>query len=166
MLSYDRFSTHIGQLIVVKSELVVCFIGLPSVTIARVEAWANRHFPGESLRPAPAPFERERRELRKYAEGRRTTFTFPLDHHNTPFSLLVLEEVCRVPYGKTASYGAIARRVGHPRSARAVGRAMAANPLPLVIPCHRIIGSGGSLTGFGGGLALKKELLRLESRGS
>lgn len=163
MLTYDRFSTHIGQLTVVKNERGVCFIGLPSVTIDLVQAWANRHFPGESLRPGPAPFERERRELREYAEGRRTTFTFPLDHHNTPFSLQVLEEVGRVPYGKTASYGAIARRVGRPRSARAVGRAMATNPLPLVIPCHRIVGSGGSLTGFGGGLALKKELLRLES---
>ncbi len=166
MLTYDRFRSRTGQLIVVKSERGVCFIGLPSVTIDLVQAWANRRFPGESLRPAPAPFERERRELREYAEGRRTTFTFPLDHHNTPFSLLVLEEAGRVPYGKTASYGAIARRVGRPRSARAVGRVMAANPLPLVIPCHRIVGYGGSLTGFGGGLALKKELLRLESRGA
>ncbi len=166
MLTYDRFSTPIGQLTVVKSERGVCFIGLPSVTMSRMQRWAKRRFPGETLRSAPAPFERERRELREYAEGRRTTFTFPLDHHNTPFSLQVLEEVCRVLYGKTASYGDIARWVGRPRSARAVGRAVAANPLPLVIPCHRIIGSGGSLTGFGGGLALKKELLQLESYGA
>ncbi len=163
MLTYDRFSTHIGQLTVVKNERGVGFIGLPSATMSQIQRWAKKHFPGEALCSTPAPFEQERRELREYAEGRRTTFTFPLDHHNTPFSLQVLEEVCRVPYGKTASYGAIARRVGRPRSARAVGRAMATNPLPLVIPCHRIIGSRGSLTGFGGGLALKKELLRLES---
>jgi len=166
MLTYDRFSTRIGQLTVVKSEQGVCFIGLPSATTARVEAWVNRHFPGESLRPAPAPFEQEQRELQEYVDGRRTTFTFPLDHHNTPFSIQVLEEVRRIPYGETASYGDIARRVGRPRAARAVGRAVATNPLALVIPCHRVIGSSGSLTGFGGGLALKKELLRLESRGS
>jgi len=166
MLTYDRFSTRIGQLTVVKSEQGVCFIGLPSATTARVEAWVNRHFPGGALRPAPAPFEQEQRELQEYVSGQRTTFTFPLDHRNTPFSIQVLEEVRRIPYGETASYGDIARRVGRPRAARAVGRAVATNPLALVIPCHRVIGSSGSLTGFGGGLALKKELLRLESRGS
>lgn len=166
MLTYDRFNTHIGQLTVVKIERVICFIGLPSVTMSRVEAWVNRHFPGESLRSAPAPFEQERHELREYTSGSRTSFTFPLDHRNTPFSLQVLEEVRRVPYGGTASYGDIARRVGHPRAARAVGRAVAANPLPLVIPCHRVVGYDGSLTGFGGGLSLKRELLLLESRGA
>lgn len=166
MLTYDRFSTCIGQLTVVKSEQGVCFIGLPSAITARMEAWVNRHFSGGSLRPAPAPFEREQRELQEYVSGRRITFTFPLDHRNTPFSIRVLEEVRRIPYGETASYGDMARRVGCPRAARAVGRAVATNPLALVIPCHRVIGSSGSLTGFGGGLALKKELLRLESRGA
>jgi len=164
MLTYDRFNTPIGQLTVVKSERGVCFIGLPSATMARVEAWAARHFPGESLYPAPAPFELERRELREYAAGRRTTFTFPLDHRNTPFSTQVLKAVSRIPYGSMATYGAIARQVDRPRAARAVGRAVATNPLALVIPCHRVVGTGGSLVGFGGGLALKEELLRLESR--
>ncbi len=166
MLTYDRFTTPIGQLIVAKSDRGVCYIGLPSASITQVEAWARRTFPGESLVPAPEPFNRERRELGEYAGGQRTHFTFPLDHHNTPFSLQVLEEVRRVSYGETATYGDIARRVGRPRAARAVGRSVGANPLALVIPCHRIVGSDGSLTGYGGGLALKKELLRLELRGA
>ncbi len=166
MLTYDCFSTRIGRLTVVKSERGICFIGFPSVTMSRVETWVNRHFPGESLHPALKPFERERCEFREYASGSRTAFTFPLDHRNTPFSLQVLEEVRRVPYGETASYGDIARRAGRPRAARAVGRAVATNPLPLVIPCHRVVGSNGSLTGFGGGLVLKRELLRLESDGA
>ncbi|MFC1543036.1 methylated-DNA--[protein]-cysteine S-methyltransferase [Candidatus Neomarinimicrobiota bacterium] len=164
MLLYDLFSTRIGTLTVVKSGRGVCFIGLPSATIAQVEAWANRHFPGESLQNARAPFVQERREFREYLDGQRTTFSLLIDHRNTPFSTKVLEEVSHIPYGSTATYGAIARKVDHPRAARAVGRAVATNPLALVIPCHRILGSDGSLTGFGGGLVLKQELLRLESR--
>ncbi|UCH63716.1 MAG: methylated-DNA--[protein]-cysteine S-methyltransferase [Fidelibacterota bacterium] len=166
MLTYDSFNTNIGLLTVVKSERGVCFIGLPSATMSRVQIWANRRFPGEALHPASAPFGRERQELQEYTSGGRTIFTFSLDHRNTPFSLQVLEEVCRVPYGETASYADIARRVARPHAARAVGRAVAANPLPLVIPCHRIVGSNGSLTGFGGGLNLKQELLLLESHGA
>ena len=164
MPTYDRFATPIGQLTVVKSERGVCYIDLPSGDMARVEAWVRRHFPGESLGPAPAPFQRERRELREYAHGQRTHFTFSFDHRNTPFSHRVLEEVRRVPYGETATYRDIARRVGRPRAARAVGQALAANPLALLIPCHRIVGADGSLTGYGGGLTLKQQLLRLESR--
>ncbi|MFB0516964.1 MAG: methylated-DNA--[protein]-cysteine S-methyltransferase [Candidatus Neomarinimicrobiota bacterium] len=164
MLACDRFTTPIGEITIVKSARGVCYIGLPSPPMAQVEAWVRRHFPGESLRPAAGPFDRERSELSEYIAGRRMTFTFPLDHRNTPFALQALVEVSRVPYGKTATYGDIARRVGQPRAARAVGQALAANPLALAIPCHRIVGRDGSLTGYGGGLALKKQLLQLEAR--
>ncbi|UCD38372.1 MAG: methylated-DNA--[protein]-cysteine S-methyltransferase [Fidelibacterota bacterium] len=163
MLAYDRFSTRIGQLTVVKSDRGVCYIGLPNATLDRVKAWVHKHIPGESLQPAAEPFTRERLELQEYAEGRRNTFSFPVDHRNTPFSLKVLAEVNRIPYGRTATYGNIAERVGHPRAARAVGRAVAANPLSLVIPCHRVVGTNGSLTGYGGGVDLKKQLLQMES---
>lgn len=166
MLTYDCFPTAIGEITIARSERGVCYIGLPSASMGRIKAWVRRNFPGEALHPASAPFTRERRELQEYTDGRRNHFTFPIDHHNTPFSLKVLEQVSRVPYGETATYGAIARRIGRPRTARAVGRAVAANPLPLVIPCHRIVGSDGSLTGYGGGIALKKALLDLEARGS
>jgi len=78
------------------------------------------------------------------------------------FRRAVMEETMRIPAGETRSYGAIAEKVGYPRAARAVGRVMATNPLPLVVPCHRVVGSNGSLTGYGGGLLLKEDLLRAE----
>ncbi|UCH10649.1 MAG: methylated-DNA--[protein]-cysteine S-methyltransferase [Fidelibacterota bacterium] len=164
MLTYDRYRTPIGKLTIVKSDHGVCYIGLPSVGPEQVQAWAQRYFPGESLRMTPAPFEQERRELLEYVQGYRTEFTFPIDHRNTPFSQHVLKEVSQVPYGGTASYGEIAQRVGRPQAARAVGRAVATNPLALVIPCHRVVGTDGSLTGYGGGLRLKKHLLRMEAQ--
>ncbi len=166
MLTYDCLNTSLGELIVVRSERGVCFIALPSNKLARIRSWLRRFFPDETLRPAPAPFERERQEFQEYLQGRRKQFSFPLDHRNTPFSIKVLGEVCRVPYGATATYGTIARRIGHPLAARAVGSALAANPLAIAIPCHRIIGTGGSLTGYSGGIALKEQLVNLESRGS
>ena len=166
MLTYDYFSTSFGQLTVVKSERGICYIALPSNKLANIRSWLRRFFPDETLTSAPAPFERERQELREYLQGRRKQFSFPLDHRNSPFSIKVLEEVCRVPYGATATYGTIARRIGYRRAARAIGNALAANPLALAIPCHRIIGTDGSLTGYSGGIALKAQLMDLESRGS
>lgn len=166
MLTYDYVKTSIGRLTVVKSERGVCFIALPSNTMAHIRSWLRRFFPDETLMSTPASFERERQELQEYLQGRRKRFSFPLDHRNTPFSIKVLDEVCRVPYGATATYGTIARRVGHSRAARAVGTALAANPLALVIPCHRIIGTNGTMTGYSGGIALKEQLMDLESRGS
>jgi O-6-methylguanine DNA methyltransferase len=163
MLTYDRFDTPIGQLTVVKSPRGVCFIGLPGTSLAEVEKWTRRHFPSEVLKPAAIPFEVERQQLLEFARGERRQFMFPIDHHNTPGAAKFLEEAQKIPFGETATYGEIALRTGRPKAARAVGRAMATNPLPLVLPCHRIVGSDGSLTGYGGGISLKKQLLQMES---
>ena len=163
MLVHDRFATTIGQVTVVKSDRGVCTIGLPGSTLSQAKDWAARHFPGESWTRAPGQFEEERQEIQAYSQGLGRQFTFPLDHRNTPFSLRVLEAVTRVPFGRTETYQSIARQVGRSGAARAVGRAVATNPLPLVIPCHRIVGSDGSLTGYGGGLELKRALLQMES---
>lgn len=163
MLTYDRFDTRIGQLTVVKSPRGVCFIGLPGTLLAEVEKWTLRHFPDEILKLTSTPFEIERQQLVEYARGERQQFTFPIDHRNTPGAVRFLEEVQKIPFGETTTYGEIAHRAGRPNAARAVGRAMATNPLPLVLPCHRIVGSDGSLTGYGGGISLKKQLLQMES---
>lgn len=163
MLTYDRFTTPLGQLTLVRSPAGICYVGLPATTFSQVKAWCGKAFPRVPLRPAPEPFHRERHELLAYVRGERTTISFALDHHNTPFATIVLDAVGRIPYGETASYRAIADRVGRPRTSRAVGRAVATNPLPLAIPCHRVIGSDGSLTGYGGGLPLKQRLLELET---
>ena len=112
--------------------------------------------------PAALAFARE--ALEEYFAGTRTAFDLPLHPLGTPFQLAVWRELARIPYGETISYGELARRVGDPGAARAVGAANGANPLPIVVPCHRVIGANGSLTGFGGGLPNKRLLLGLEAR--
>lgn len=103
-----------------------------------------------------------RRQLEEYFAGRRQTFDLPLAAEGTPFEKTVWEELRRIPFGETRSYAEIARAIGRPGAARAVGRANGANPIPVVVPCHRVIGADGSLTGFGGGLDAKAQLLELE----
>jgi len=127
-------------------------------------------FPGGKMRKEPepgwiydeAPFEQARAQLNEYFSGKRKDFELPLKPNGTPFQLSVLEELQNIPYGKTASYGDVAQRIGRPKAVRAVGAANGRNPLPIVIPCHRVVGSKGDLTGFGGGLDTKKALLDLE----
>jgi len=103
-------------------------------------------------------------DFRRYVAGRPVDFTgHPIDlTGRPPFHRRALLAARRIPYGQVCTYGWLAKQVGSPRAARAAGQAMAANPLPLVIPCHRVVGAGGALTGFGGGLALKRALLQLE----
>ena len=106
-----------------------------------------------------------RQEVEEYLNGGRKSFSSPLDMRGTPFQIEVWNELLNIPYGETRSYGEIAAAVGRPRAARAVGAAVGANPLPIIVPCHRVIGKNGSLVGFGGGLRLKERLLLLERGG-
>ena len=110
------------------------------------------------------PLEETIRQLSAYFSGELQRFTLPLAPEGTPFQLEVWRRLCDIPYGETLSYGEIARRIGRPTASRAVGLANGANPLPIVIPCHRVIGSTGKLTGYGGGLLTKEKLLALERR--
>jgi len=103
-----------------------------------------------------------RRQLAEYFAGERREFDLRLAPEGTPFERAVWAELARIPFGETRSYGEIARTLGRPDAARAVGRANGANPIPIVVPCHRVIGADGSLTGFGGGLDVKARLLELE----
>jgi methylated-DNA-[protein]-cysteine S-methyltransferase len=112
---------------------------------------------------AEAHLVRAEREIREYLAGRRRAFTVPVDLSGLPpFHEKVLRALCRVPYGRTVTYGQLAARVARPRAARAVGQVMARNPVPLVVPCHRVVATGGGLGGFGGGLDLKRRLLAIE----
>ena len=104
--------------------------------------------------------------LQSYFAGRPTTFDLPLALDEHPhFTRHVLEACMPIPYGATVTYGELARNCGQPTAARAVGQVMARNPIPIIIPCHRVVGTSGRLTGFGGGLCLKAELLQLEAEG-
>jgi methylated-DNA-[protein]-cysteine S-methyltransferase len=102
------------------------------------------------------------RQLGEYLRGERREFDLVLSPRGTDFQLAVWRELLVIPYGTTISYGALARRIGKPAAVRAVGAANGANPIPIVIPCHRVIGANGSLTGYGGGLPIKRALLALE----
>lgn len=118
--------------------------------------------PAKEWRHEAAAFVRVQNQLMEYFCGARRTFELPLAPEGTPFQLQVWRALCMIPYGETSSYGELARRLGLLNGARAVGLANGANPLPIVVPCHRVIGSDGTLTGFGGGLDIKRSLLALE----
>jgi methylated-DNA-[protein]-cysteine S-methyltransferase len=111
-----------------------------------------------------APFRDAIEQLKAYFAAELTEFTLPLAPAGTPFQSSVWQALLSIPYGETTTYGAIAKQIGKPDAIRAVGAANGANPIPIVIPCHRVIGSNGKLTGFGGGLPTKELLLKLESR--
>ena len=114
----------------------------------------------------PAPFREVIRQLRLYFAGELEQFDLALAPQGTAFQLKVWQRLCEIPYGKTISYGELARRLDNPNASRAVGLANGSNPIPIVIPCHRVIGSNGKLTGYGGGLPIKEKLLALEGRQS
>lgn len=110
----------------------------------------------------PKPFAPVVRQLREYFAGKRREFDVPLALEGTPFQRRVWQALLGVGYGRTATYADIARAIGQPKAVRAVGLANGRNPIPIIVPCHRIIGSDGTLTGYGGGLPIKRKLLELE----
>jgi len=118
--------------------------------------------PPPEIREDPAAFAELRDQLAEYFTGRREVFTIELDVRGTPFQLKVLGALRRIPYGKLRTYGQLARSIRQPTATRAVGQAAGHNPLPILVPCHRLVGKGGSLVGFAGGITTKARLLRLE----
>ncbi|HXO30173.1 MAG TPA: methylated-DNA--[protein]-cysteine S-methyltransferase [Thermoanaerobaculia bacterium] len=118
-----------------------------------------------AYRPGQPPLPEVRRQLGEYFAGKRRDFVLPLDPHGTAFERGVWRALVAIPYGETRSYAEVAMTIGRPTACRAVGRANGSNPIAVVIPCHRVIGSDGSLTGYGGGLELKRLLLDLEGAG-
>jgi methylated-DNA-[protein]-cysteine S-methyltransferase len=120
----------------------------------------------QSLDPAwrhdAVPLTETIRQLQAYFAGELENFNLPLAPEGTPFQKEVWQRLCDISYGQTISYGELARRIGNPKASRAVGLANGSNPIPIVIPCHRVIGSNGKLTGYGGGLPIKEKLLALE----
>jgi O-6-methylguanine DNA methyltransferase len=129
------------------------------------ERWLVRHLPGAVIRTADPRAAVLARELDAYLRGDLIAFTMPLDLAGTPFQLSVWHQLQAIPYGEVRSYADVARAIDRPRAVRAVGAANGANPVPIIVPCHRVIGSSGALTGFGGGLDWKRRLLATENAG-
>jgi len=117
-----------------------------------------------SWRRDPTPLQETIRQLKAYFAGALEEFDLPLAPEGTAFQLKVWKNLCKIPFGETISYGELARRIGNPNASRAVGLANGSNPIPIIIPCHRVIGSNGKLTGYGGGLPIKEKLLALERK--
>ena len=148
---YTTWHSPLGQLLLAGDEHALRALHLP-----------NRHVRGHDWVSAEAPFARAVEQLEEYFAGARVAFDLPLAASGSPFEESVWHAVSEIPYGETRSYGQVARAVGRPDRARAVGSANARNPLAIIVPCHRVIGSDGSLTGYGGGLERKRALLELE----
>jgi methylated-DNA-[protein]-cysteine S-methyltransferase len=160
-VAYEVTDSPVGPLLVAATERGLCRISFDPEPEREAEGLA-RIFGTRVLR-APRPLEGARRELDDYFEGRRREFDLAVDLTSVPaFQRLVLTELGRVPYGQVETYGGLAARVGRPRAARAVGGALNRNPVPIVVPCHRVVGATGSLVGYGGGLERKERLLALE----
>jgi methylated-DNA-[protein]-cysteine S-methyltransferase len=160
-VGFDVVESPIGALLVAASNRGLCRIFFDPEPELHLDNLA-RVFGPRVLRSAPA-VDDTRRQLDEYFEGRRDAFDLDVDLRGAaPFARQVLDELARVPYGQTTTYGTLAGRVGAPGAARAVGTVMNRNPIPIVLPCHRVIGANGSLTGYGGGLDVKERLLRLE----
>jgi methylated-DNA-[protein]-cysteine S-methyltransferase len=161
-VAYTTTDSPFGKLLLAATPRGVVTVGLPSQDQdALLEGLATRISP--RVLEAPATLDPARRELDLYFEGRLREFDLPLDWQlSRAFRRRALRAVARVPYGETRSYSEIARSAGSPRAVRAAGTACGANPMPIVVPCHRVLRSGGALGGYGGGLPMKEALLRLE----
>jgi methylated-DNA-[protein]-cysteine S-methyltransferase len=144
----------------------------PLTLVAADGALAGLYMERHRYRPAQetfgdrddTPFAEATEQLEEYFAGRRTDFDLPLAPAGTEFQRRVWDELRTIPYGQTMSYGELARRLGRPSAARAVGMANGRNPISIIVPCHRVIGSAGDLTGYGGGLERKRHLLDFERR--
>ncbi len=157
-----EFDSPIGVLRVASTERGLAYLTLPRANGAGFAGWLRRHLPDARPRPGWAPNRTAAAQVVAFLEGKRRRFDLPLDLRGTDFQRAVWEAVAAIPFGETRSYAEVAAGVGRPRAVRAVGAANGANPLPLVVPCHRVVQSDGKLGGYGGGLPLKKRLLALE----
>lgn len=139
-------------------------VGLLTIT-EESGALTALHFGGESETPPPTPLLQEvLRQLTAYFAGTLTAFDLPLAPKGTPFQQAVWRALCVIPYGQTRSYSEIAAAIGRPNACRAVGMANHQNPIAIIVPCHRVVGKGGALTGYAGGLAVKQALLAFEQK--
>lgn len=162
-LCWSSVPSACGECVLMATERGLCWLGTPGTPRQEGEALLRKIYPDAVIEASANTILRQATdELQRYFAGERITFSCPLDLHGTPFQLAVWQALCTIPYGETRSYADIARLIGRPTAYRAVGAANGANPVAIIVPCHRVIGSSGALTGYGGGLPTKAWLLKLE----
>lgn len=153
------------NLIIAATDAGLCYVGSPGQPLADIAGWANRRWPDRPLQRDDGKLQPYAEELAGYLQGKLRSFAMPLDLQGTPFQLAIWRALCGIPYGQTLSYSELAEQIQRPSAVRAVGAAIGANPVLITVPCHRVIGKNGALTGYRGGLDMKAKLLRLEREG-
>ena len=161
---WDEVPSDLGPCFIMATENGVCWTGTPGTPLEEGLARTKKWFTVDNIVQGAQvePLQHAVQELQRYFAGERISFSCPLDLQGTAFQINVWQALSAIPYGKTRSYGEIAQVIGRPAASRAVGAANGANPVAIIVPCHRVIGSTGTLTGYGGGLPTKSWLLALE----
>lgn len=157
-----RIQTSIGELLVAATQAGLCRISFPIELSGKWFPWFDRYFatvPRQGDHPHIRSLDQQ---MGQYLARERSGFEIPLDLRGTEFQKQAWTRLLKIPYGATVTYGELAREMGIPGGSRAIGRAIGANPIPIVVPCHRVVGTAGNLVGFGGGIDLKERLLELE----
>lgn len=159
---YGKINHENGTIYVAVTDKGLCFVSSPNEGINELKNWLNKHKPEVTLIDNDEKTSRYVDQIKEYLNGKRKEFDLPVDLNGTSFQESVWRELQNIPYGEVVSYSDIADRIGRPKGVRAVGAANGANPVMIVVPCHRVVAKSGDLTGFRGGLAMKKTLLELE----
>jgi methylated-DNA-[protein]-cysteine S-methyltransferase len=162
ILYVDTLTYVQGDMYIIASDEGLVYIGTPNTSFEEVEKWAQKTFKGYSFEENKEQLMPYVEQLTAYFNRELTEFNLPIHVKGTSFQLAVWEALKELPYGTTTTYSAIAERIGNPKAVRAVGSAIGANPILAIIPCHRVIGKNGKLTGFRSGLTMKEFLLELE----
>ena len=163
IITWASVKSRVGVIRAAATPRGVCTIALGTETAQDFFSWLERHVGHAPRRPERSGLVGlALDQIAEYLEGKRREFDLPLDLRGTEFQRKVWAAVAGIPYGQTRTYAEVARLIGKPQAVRAAGAANGANPLPLVVPCHRVLGSDGSLTGYGGGLDVKRKLLEME----
>ena len=160
--TFTRFASPIGELVLTATDAGLTGIYFPTSRHGPPPIERDDWVEDDGRAPGSAVLARARRQLEQYFSGERTTFDVPLAALGTAFEQRVWEALRMIPFGTTLSYSELARRLGDVRATRAVGAANGKNPIPIIVPCHRVVGSRGELTGFGGGIDRKRWLLEHE----
>jgi methylated-DNA-[protein]-cysteine S-methyltransferase len=161
---YSEMESTIGPLLIATTDQGICWIGFGNGNklLYNLERWTKRWLNHEHLERNDQTLHRVMDQFSQYFEGKRNSFDLPVDLYGTPFQIRVWQSLLNIPYGQTRSYKDIALEIGIPKAVRAIGGANNRNPVPIIVPCHRVIGTNGALVGYGGGLEVKETLLNIE----
>ncbi|RSL34331.1 methylated-DNA--[protein]-cysteine S-methyltransferase [Salibacterium salarium] len=163
-LFYSQMNTSIGPITIAASNKGVCalYFGESEEIINGMKPWIQKYKIGDAFQEDTNILEVAKKQLHEYFDGDRTEFDMPLDLYGTSFQRSTWKALQQIPYGETRSYKQIAEEIGSPRAVRAIGSANNKNPISIIVPCHRVIGSNGTMVGYGSGIDKKEYLLRLE----